>query len=1003
MKTTTYSSNSSEIISDTSCISTRVLTYNNTKPTNLHRIYITVFGLFILMFLLSFKSFSQGNGGKICLIDGASSACGAQNLTYTMTSTGGVNNASSYTWSLTAGSTASFCSVTSGTTVCVSVTVGTFTLNLTVQGNGNGNKATCSKVVTINPLPSCAIFGSDPTCTTLTNVYNGPNAPAGKTYGYSWSISGAVNASISGVTNEQSVSVVSGSCNSSYILDLIVTDIATGCVSQCTRAFGFIDDTAPSISAAGDNLILNCPANPIFTPPTATDACSSATVVEVSDNTVGDACNYTRVKTWKAIDACGNESEIVTQAITVRDVTAPSVSAAGPNMTLDCPMEPVFIAPRGTDECSSVQIVEVSDNTIGDACNYTRVKTWKAVDACGNESELVSQAITVHDVTAPSISDAGSNMTIDCPAEPIFTPPTGSDECSLIQIIEVSDNTVGDACNYTRTKTWKAVDACGNESGLVSQAITVRDITPPAISSAGPDKTINCPDQPIFTAPKGSDECGAFQVVEVSDITLGGICCYTRTKTWKVVDACGNESDLVSQSITVHDTTAPSISSAGSDVTIDCPAEPVFTPPTGTDECGSVQVFEVSDNTTGDGCNYTRTKTWRAVDVCGNISDLVSQSITVHDITEPSISGEGDDLYLAGCNSNIVFTAPVASDLCDFNPAINVVNTFTVQNPDGSVTYTRIWNAVDQCNNTSASVDQSITVGLCETFCTASQGFYGNSNGMSLLPSLLSQGDLIIGKPGKSFTIKLADALCLNSNLPSGGPAKMLPSGDALYTGSCATTTSITLNSNGRFDNILLGQTITLGLNLRKDPNLGGLILNGTVMTTSNGTKTIPQPVLNALTSIYGIRSVANLFDLANRALAGLSTDAANLATINHAVSAINEGFDGCGSLTGFNGNANRNNGPHAKTESAAITVNAVPNPFDNNTSLEFSSPVDAKVTVEIYNVAGAKIATLFNDHVRAHDKKSVMFEAQHLPNGMYIYVLTANDKSYYHKLLLVR
>lgn len=924
MKTTIYPSNFLGIDSEKWCYAAVIKVYNHMNFSKFSKKYIILLGLIMYLFFVPFTSISQGNSGKICLMDGLSSACGPQNITYSLTSTGGVNNPTSYTWSLTPGSTATFCSATTGTAVCVSGTIGTFTINLTVQGNGNGNKATCSKTATIYPIPNCSIFGADPLCTSLSNIYNGPNAPAGKSYGYAWSISGAVNASLSGTTSSQSVTVVSGSCNSSYMLHLTVTDLATGCTSQCSRSFGFTDNTAPTIFAPGAD------------------------------------------------------------------------------MTLDCPLQPVFSVPTATDACSTPTVVEVSDITNGDACNYTRTKTWKAIDACGNESGLVSQAITVHDVTAPSITAAGPDMTLDCPSIPIFSPPTGTDECSSIQILEVSDTTIGDACNYTRTKTWKAIDACGNESGIVSQSIIVHDVTPPAISAAGPNKTINCPDEPIFTAPKGSDECGAFQVIEVSDITLGGMCCYTRTKTWKTVDACGNESNLVSQAITVHDTTAPSISAAGPDAIIDCPAEPLFTPPTGLDECNSIQIYEVSDNTIGNGCNYTRTKTWKAVDPCGNESGLVSQSITVQDVTPPSISGEGNDLILEGCNTNIVFTDPIAIDLCDANPTINVVNTLTVQNVDGSVTYTRIWNAVDQCNNTSSTVDQSITIGACETFCTASQGFYGNSNGLSLLPSLLSQGNLVIGKPGKSFTVKLTDALCLNYNLPSGGPAKMLPSGDGEYSTSCSTTTSVTLNNNGRFDNILLGQTITLGLNLRKDANLGGLILNGTVMTTSNGTKTIPMTVLNALSNIYGTRSVANLFDLANRALGGLSIDAANLTTINQAVSAINEGFDACGNLIGFNGNVNKN-GVQAKTESSAVTLNAVPNPFDNNTTLEFSSPIDTKVTVEIYNVAGVKVATLFNDHVRANDRKSVLFEAQHLPNGMYIYVLTTNDKSYYHKLLLVR
>jgi hypothetical protein len=435
-------------------------------------------------------------------------------------------------------------------------------------------------------------------------------------------------------------------------------------------------------------------------------------------------------------------------------------------------------------------------------------------------------------------------------------------------------------------------------------------------------------------------------------------------------------------------------------MTIDCPGVPSFTEPRATDECSSASIVLVSDITEGDACSYTQTKTWKAVDICGNESGTVSQAITVHDITAPSISGEGADAFLEDCHADVVFTAPIASDLCDPSPSVNVVSTSTVQNADGSITHTRVWSASDRCNNVSASVDQSITVAACRAFCSFTQGFYGNKNGAKLIPILLAQGDLVIGKPGRSFTIKLADAACLNKNMPAGGPVKMLPLGNAGYSASCATTIPL---KNGKFDNVLLGQTIALGLNIRNDAGLGGLILNGTIMTTTGGTKAIPQSVLDALQSIYGSRSVANLFDLANRALGGLSTGGASLSDINQAVSAINEGFDECKNLIGFSGGNSRTDEAIVSDASNDVTLNAVPNPFAFSTSLEFITNADSKVKVEVYNVTGVRVATLFNEDVKANEAKSVMFNGQYLPNGMYIYVLTANEKAYYYKLLLVR
>ncbi|MCX6291558.1 MAG: hypothetical protein NT126_07310, partial [Bacteroidetes bacterium] len=140
-----------------------------------------------------------------------------------------------------------------------------------------------------------------------------------------------------------------------------------------------------------------------------------------------------------------------------------------------------------------------------------------------------------------------------------------------------SDVTTPGECagTYSRTKTWNAVDACGNQSGTVSQTIIVQDITAPSIGQPGADATISCPASPQFTAPTASDACDQNpSVVEVSDVTTPGECAgtYSRTKTWKAVDACGNQSGTVSQTITVQDITAPSIGQPGADATISCPA-----------------------------------------------------------------------------------------------------------------------------------------------------------------------------------------------------------------------------------------------------------------------------------------------------------------------------------------------------------------------------------------------------------------------------------------------
>src|SRR5258705_1245153 len=66
--------------------------------------------------------------------------------------------------------------------------------------------------------------------------------------------------------------------------------------------------------------------------------------------------------------------------------------------------------------------------------------------------------------------------------------------------------------------------------------------------------------------------------------------------TWTSTDACGNVSAPVSQTITVVDVTAPTLSGQGGNATINCPATPQFTSATATDESDSPPSLDFSHN-----------------------------------------------------------------------------------------------------------------------------------------------------------------------------------------------------------------------------------------------------------------------------------------------------------------------------------------------------------------------------------------------------------------------
>src|SRR5678815_2714845 len=93
-----------------------------------------------------------------------------------------------------------------------------------------------------------------------------------------------------------------------------------------------------------------------------------------------------------------------------------------------------------------------------------------------------------------------------------------------------------------------------------------------------------------------------------------------------------------SQTITVRDTTPPTISALPGPSTIECTGTPAFTTPTASDACGTATLTS-ADVTTAGTCanNYSITRTWTATDACGNTA-TASQTITVRDTTPPTIS-----------------------------------------------------------------------------------------------------------------------------------------------------------------------------------------------------------------------------------------------------------------------------------------------------------------------------------------------------------------------------
>ena len=223
---------------------------------------------------------------------------------------------------------------------------------------------------------------------------------------------------------------------------------------------------------------------------------------------------------------------------------------------LECPDDVTIDCSDSTDPANTGMPTGCGSATFEDAItpgdcdgNFTITRTWMADDGCGGTATCV-QTITVTDTTAPDITCPG-DLSLDCSdsTDPADTGmATATDDCSGVADITFDDDVAAGDCagNFVITRTWTAVDNCGNTSSCM-QTITVTDTTPPDLTCP-PDMTfVGCCLLPDIGVPTATDDCGT---VSVSSDAPPEFCLGDTIVTWTAMDDCGNTSTCM-QTITV--------------------------------------------------------------------------------------------------------------------------------------------------------------------------------------------------------------------------------------------------------------------------------------------------------------------------------------------------------------------------------------------------------------------------------------------------------------------
>ena len=293
------------------------------------------------------------------------------------------------------------------------------------------------------------------------------------------------------------------------------------------------------------------------------------------------------------------------------------------------------------------------------------------------------------------------------------------------------------------------------------------------------------------------------------------------------------------------------------------------------------------------------------------------------------------------------------------------------------------------------------------------------------MPNML----LYLGKSGASFTANYSDAATLSSILPGGGSPTNLAKNYNLS--SFANYPPL---KNGRINNVLLSQTITLALNLNIPGNgLSGFVLKDGYLTTmsrsgsscttaaatcaNGGTISSMKLTTNPyLMNLLRNNTVSYLLMLASNTLGGTLPANVSYADISNIVDVINNSFDKGRFFLGYVAtqqscalqlSAPLSRTPITRTQSIISTehlsVTTYPNPFTDKIKFSIVSPISGKASLDIYNVMGQKLATIYQGYLFAGRGEVVDYNVPSIYKSTLIYTLKVGDKQVNGKLIQIK
>ena len=166
------------------------------------------------------------------------------------------------------------------------------------------------------------------------------------------------------------------------------------------------------------------------------------------------------------------------------DTEAPVITADNKDSDLECnptaaAIEAALGSAKVTDQCDDVKVSSRSTgDVIVDGCMRSQTRTFSAVDGCGNTATEVTVTVTWKvDTEAPVNTADNKDSDLECnPTAAAIEAALGSakvtDQCDDVKVSSKDGDVLVDGCMRSQTRTFSAVDGCGNTATEVTVTVT---------------------------------------------------------------------------------------------------------------------------------------------------------------------------------------------------------------------------------------------------------------------------------------------------------------------------------------------------------------------------------------------------------------------------------------------------------------------------------------------------------------------------------------------------